>query len=117
QRAEHWLDLRRRFGGIVDYSGYEDALRFAWQRQLHLFEVPFYYIEYGIAQLGALQVWRNAAKDRTAAVRAYRDALALGGSRTLPALFEAAGAKFDFSYNTLAPLIDFVREELAKLPE
>ena len=117
QRADHWLALRRRFGGIVDYRGYEDALRFAWQRQLHLFEVPFYYIEYGIAQLGALQVWRNAAWDRAAAVAKYRRALALGGSRPLPALFEAAGAKFDFSYDTLAPLIDHLREELAKLPD
>ena len=116
QRRAHWLELRERFGGIVDYTGYEEALAYGWQRQLHLFEVPFYYIEYGIAQLGALQVWHNATADRAEGIRQYQQALALGGSRPLPGLFAAAGAKFDFSYNTLAPLIELVRRELAKLP-
>jgi len=116
QRREHWLALRRRFGGIADYSGYEEALAYGWQRQLHLFEVPFYYIEYGIAKLGALQVWRNALEDHGAAVRRYRQALALGGSRPLPELFAAAGAAFDFSEGTLAPLIELVQQELDKLP-
>jgi oligoendopeptidase F len=117
QRRTHWLELRERFGGIADYSGYEDALSFAWHRQLHLFEVPFYYIEYGIAKLGALQVWRNAAADRQEATHAYRRALALGGSQPLPDLFEAAGAKFDFSYDTVAPLVDMLMVELDKLPQ
>lgn len=116
QRRSEWLALRDRFGGNVDYSGYEDALAYAWQRQLHLFEVPFYYIEYGIAKLGALQVWRNAMQDRKAATTKYRQALALGGSRPLPELFEAAGAKFDFSYDTLAPLMGLIQQELDKLP-
>ena len=78
-----------RFGGIVDWSGYEDVRSNSWHRQLHIFLYPFYYIEYGIAQLGALQVWRRSLDDRKAAVDAYRSALALGGSRPLPALFEA----------------------------
>jgi oligoendopeptidase F len=116
ERRAHWLALRDRFGGIVDYSGYEDALALNWQRQLHLFEVPFYYIEYGIAKLGALQVWRNATTDRKQATNLYRQALSLGGSRPLPKLFEAAGAKFDFSHDTMAPLIDLITSELANLP-
>lgn len=116
-RKQHWLEVHNRFGGITDYSGYEDALAWSWQRQLHLYEVPFYYVEYGIAKLGALQVWANAMRDRATATRKYRQALALGGTRTLPELFETAGAKFDFSYETLAPLMNLVQSELAKLPE
>lgn len=116
ERKAEWLALHQRFGGIADYRGYETALAFAWQKQVHLYQVPLYYIEYGIAKLGALQVWRNAMKDKKAAIRAYRAGLALGGSRPLPELFAAAGAKFDFSYDTLAPLMELVQKELAKLP-
>jgi len=115
-RRTYWLQLRKLFGGLADYSGYEDALAFAWQRQLHLFEVPFYYIEYGIAKLGALQIWRNAMNDRVKATKQYRAALALGGSRPLPELFAAAGATFDFSEKTVGPLIELVQHELQKLP-
>jgi oligoendopeptidase F len=118
ERSAAWLDLQRRFDTGVDYSGYEDAERYMWQQQLHLYEVPFYYIEYAIAQLGALQVWRNASKHGAAtAVRQYRQALALGGSRPLPELFAVAGARFDFSYDTMAPLIDNVLDELARLED
>lgn len=116
ERRAHWLELHQRFGGLADFSGFEDALAYGWQRQLHLFEVPFYYIEYGIAKLGALQVWQRALTDRAEAVGRYRDALSLGGSRPLPELFEAAGARWDFSYDTIAPLMDLVRAELATLP-
>lgn len=116
ERRAHWLSLVDRFGGIADYSGYEEARAFGWQRQLHLFEVPFYYIEYGIAKLGALQVWRNAMDDREGAVRRYREALALGGSKPLPELFETAGAAFDFSEKTVGPLVELVGRELEKLP-
>lgn len=115
-RKDQWLSLHQRFGGIADFGGYENALAFRWHKQLHLFEVPFYYIEYAIAQLGALQVWRNSKSDYAGAVSQYRKALALGGSRPLPELFESAGAKFDFSYDTLAPLIEMIQEELGKLP-
>lgn len=115
-RRREWLRLHDRFGGIADYTGYERALAYSWQRQLHLFEVPFYYIEYGIAQLGALQVWRNARAEFPSAVERYRNALALGGSRPLPELFSAAGATFDFSEPTLAPLMNLVRRELEQLP-
>ena len=116
QRRAHWLELRERFGGDMDFTGYEEALALSWQRQLHLFTAPFYYIEYGIAKLGALQVWRNAKTDRARATSAYTNALALGGSRPLPELFSAAGAKLDFSHETLAPLIELLQAELQKLP-
>ncbi len=117
ERRDHWLSLHARFGGDEDYSGYEERLDNSWHRQLHLFEAPFYYIEYGIAQLGALQVWQNAKRDRQGALDAYRAALALGGSRPLPQLFEAAGIKFDFSIDTLGPLMDALGESLATLGE
>jgi oligoendopeptidase F len=102
QREEQWLELHRRFGGIESWEGYEDALRSAWQRQLHLFLHPFYYIEYGIAQLGALGVWLRAQKNQTEAVKAYRRALAFGGSKPLPELFQAAGLSFDFGPRAVA---------------
>jgi oligoendopeptidase F len=114
ERSRAWLDLHQRFGGIEDWSGYEEAQCFTWHRQLHLFQVPFYYIEYGIAELGALQVWLAAKKDTAAALRAYRAGLSLGGSRRLPELFSAAGIKFDMSAATLKPLIEMVRGELER---
>ena len=117
QRRDKWLELHDRFGGLEDYTDHEPVLASGWQRQLHLFEVPFYYIEYGIAQLGALQVWRNARQNRGRAVGAYRQALTLGGSRPLPELFEAAGIRFDFSSDTLAPLMELVRQELKELQD
>ncbi len=87
----------------------------SWHRQLHIFLYPFYYIEYGIAQLGALQLWARSLTDRAGAVAAYRTALALGGARPLPELFAAAGAKFDFSRETIGPLMGAIGRELAKL--
>lgn len=117
QRRDHWLSLRERFGGTEDYSEYETVLARQWQRQLHLFEVPFYYIEYGIAQLGALQVWLNAKRNHVQALDDYRTALALGGSRPLPELFEAAGIKWDFSVDTLEPLMAALQNELNALDD
>jgi len=117
ERKSTWLELQERFGAGVDYTGYDEAESYLWQQQLHLYEVPFYYIEYAIAQLGALQIWRNARRDKGSAIRNYRAALALGGSRPLPELFETAGAKLDFSYETMAPLIEAVQEELDQLKD
>ena len=114
-RAAAWLGIMDRFGGVVDWSGYEQARACLWHRQLHIFLDPFYYVEYGIAQLGALQVWANSKQDRVGALRAYQRGLALGGSRPLPRLFEAAGCRFEFTAKTIRPLIQLVREELAKL--
>ncbi len=95
-REKSWLDLRKRFGGGENWEGYEEVQRTYWQRQGHLFTAPFYYIEYGIAQLGALGVWTRYREDSKAAVAAYERALGLGGSKTLPELFQAAGLPFDF---------------------
>lgn len=117
ERTKAWLDLQNRFGGIEDWSGYEAAKGAMWHRQLHLFSVPFYYIEYGIAQVGALQLWQNAKKDPKKALAQYKAAQALGGSRPLPELWQAAGLKFDFSEATLRPLIEAVQAELVRLPE
>jgi oligoendopeptidase F len=99
----------------MDVSGLEDYRRFAWQRQLHLFEVPFYYIEYGIAQLGAIGLWKQFKEDKDKAVHNYLNALKLGGTRTLPELFEAAGLQFNFSPDYISELMLFVQRELEKI--
>jgi oligoendopeptidase F len=117
ERTAAWLELMARFSGDVDWRGYEAARANLWHRQLHIFLHPFYYIEYGIAQLGALEVWANSRRDPAAALRDYQQALALGGSRPLPELFAAAGCRFKFSRETMAPLVKLVREELEKLGE
>src|SRR5262249_46092817 len=98
QRREAWTALMHRLSSRqVDWSGFEDAYQHRWQRQLHLFHVPFYYIEYGIAQLGALQVWFNYRKDPKRALTQLLTAFKLGNTRPMPQLFTAAGIKFDFS--------------------
>jgi oligoendopeptidase F len=116
QRRDEWIRLLDRFGGSIDWSGHETARSTLWQRQLHLFHAPFYYIEYGIAQLGALQLWMKAKQDPRAVLANYRAALALGGTRPLPELFAAAGIQFDLSSKTLGPLMKAMGEELADLP-
>jgi oligoendopeptidase F len=114
-RRKAWLGLMDRFGGDVDWSGLENARANLWHRQLHIFLHPFYYIEYGIAQLGALQVWANSKQDKPRALNDYKKSLALGGSRPLPELFSAAGCQFEFSAKTIQPLAKVLREELGKL--
>ncbi len=114
-RRAAWEALLDRFGGIVDWTGHEPARASSWHRQLHIFLYPFYYIEYGIAQLGALGVWRRSLTDRSGAVAAYRRALSLGGSRPLPALFQAAGIPFEFHRSTITPLMEALRTELDTL--
>jgi oligoendopeptidase F len=114
-RRSAWNELLDRFGGTVDWSGHEEARSNGWHRQLHIFLYPFYYIEYGIAQLGALQIWRRSLIDRKAAVADYRKALAIGGARPLPELFAAAGAKFEFSEASLGPLMEAIGKELDHL--
>ncbi len=96
ERHKVWVEIFRRFGGLEDWTGYEEVLEHEWHRQLHLFLAPFYYIEYGIAQLGALELWRRSREDRAQALEGYVRALSLGGSRPLPELFAAAGLAFDF---------------------
>jgi oligoendopeptidase F len=115
ERRKAWLRLMDRFGGDVDWSGFEDARANLWHRQLHIFLHPFYYIEYGIAQLGALQVWANSKQNKAKALGDYKKSLALGGSRPLPELFSAAGCRFEFSAKTIQPLAKVLKEELGKL--
>ena len=114
-RRAAWRGLIERFGGDVDWSGLEDARDHSWHRQLHIFLYPFYYIEYGIAQLGALQLWKRSLTDRAGAVGSYRKALSIGGARPLPQLFEAAGAHFAFDVPTIAPLMEAIGQELSRL--
>ncbi|MGP8197972.1 MAG: M3 family oligoendopeptidase [Limisphaerales bacterium] len=114
-RQKAWVDLMDRFGGDVDWTGYQKARTNLWHRQLHIIIHPFYYVEYGIAQLGALQVWANSKKNKTQALKKYRRALSLGGSRPLPELFQAAGCYFDFSRKTVKPLIKRLSAALAVL--
>ena len=116
ERTKVWVSLLDRFGGAVDWSGYEPIRESMWQRQLHLFHAPFYYIEYGIAQLGALQLWMKSREDTRRALSNYRAALQLGGTRPLPELFSAAGIRFDFSEKTLQPLMRAIGDELETLP-
>jgi oligoendopeptidase F len=115
ERRAAWEKLMDRFGGDVDWGGYEEARGYMWHRQLHIFLHPFYYVEYGIAQLGALQVWANSKRNKAQALADYKKGLALGGSRPLPELFSAAGCRFEFSQATMKPLVNLVRTELDKL--
>ncbi len=118
ERDTHWLKLCTDYGtGLTDWTGYEDQLATSWQRQMHLFEVPFYYIEYGIAQLGALGVWKNSLGDFRKTIEQYKDALRLGYTRSIPEIYATAGIKFDFTSDYLKELAQFVREELQKLKQ
>jgi oligoendopeptidase F len=115
-RDAKWLELRARFEGDgVYWHGLERERVARWYQQPHFFSSPFYYIEYGIAQLGALQVWRNSLKDPKEAVRMYRAALALGATRPLPELFKTAGARLIFDSAGMSELIEVVEQEIAKL--
>lgn len=102
---------------VTDWSGLEHFRAYNWQRQLHIFEVPFYYIEYGLAQLGAIAIWRNYKNNPEKALSRYKQALSLGYTRTIPEIYRAAGIKFDFSPAYIQSLADFVKEELRKLAE
>ena len=115
ERAAAWLELMDRFGGDINWVGYESARAHLWHRQLHIFLHPFYYVEYGIAQLGALQVWANSKRDKAKALADYKNSLALGGSRPLPELFSAAGCPLRFDAAAIRPLIKLAQDELKKL--
>lgn len=114
-RDRQWLAIRAQFESGVDWSGLERERVARWYRQLHIFELPFYYIEYGIAQLGALQVFRNAVTDAPGAVAAYKRFLSLGGTVTLPELYRAAGVELVFNADTMQELVDFVEERIEAL--
>jgi oligoendopeptidase F len=115
ERKQKWMEILEEFSShSVDWSGLEEIREYGWQKQLHLFEVPFYYIEYGIAQLGALGLWMQYKRNKDKALQNYIQALSLGGTRTLPELYQAAGLKFDFAKDQIKQLMDFVGEEMEK---
>ncbi len=110
-----WVQLWERFMPDVDWSGLEQEKRTGWQRKSHIFDEPLYYIEYGLAQLGAVQVWQNSLKDQAGAVAAYRKALSLGTSVTLPQLYSTAGASFSFDGNILRQSVDLILDTVSNL--
>jgi oligoendopeptidase F len=116
ERSEAWMNILNTFSSSsIDYSGLMPYRNISWQRQLHLFEVPFYYIEYGIAQLGALGMWKQFRENKQQAIINYTNALSLGGTKTLPELYKAAGLTLDFSPERIRELMDMVSAELTAL--
>jgi oligoendopeptidase F len=115
ERDAMWLEVRARFEPDVDYSNLEPERVARWYRQSHIHTAPFYYIEYGIAQLAALQVWHQSRRDPAAALRRYKAALALGGTRSLPELYATAGASLVFDAADMAPLVVEVEQRIAEL--
>ncbi len=116
ERTDKWMEILEEFStNTVEFTGLEEYRKIAWQRQLHLFEVPFYYIEYGIAQLGAIGLWKQFKRSKEQALLNYINALSLGGTKTLPGLYEAAGLKFDLSPDHIQSLMEFVNEEYNRI--
>ena len=115
-RRKAWTDIYERFGaGFADWSEHPEAEANLWQKQLHIFEVPFYYIEYGMAQLGAIAVWKNYKQNPEKGLQQYLDALKLGYTKTIKEIYETAGIKFDFSAAYVKELAEFVKGEMDKL--
>ncbi len=116
QRREAWVQIFKPFGlNFADWTGYEEVLENLWQKQLHIFEVPFYYIEYAIAQLGAIAVWKNYRENPSEGLEKYKAALKLGYTKTIREIYETAGIKFDFSTEYVKQLAEFVQSELDAL--
>lgn len=116
ERSKAWLEIYEPFGaGFADWSDYPEAEANLWQKQLHIFEVPFYYIEYGMAQLGAIAVWKNYKENPERGLQQYLDALKLGYTKTIKEIYETAGIKFDFSAAYVKELAAFVKAEMEKL--
>ncbi|QNL50012.1 M3 family oligoendopeptidase [Olivibacter sp. SDN3] len=113
QRNQAWNQLFNQFGeNFADWTGEEEAKAYLWQKQLHIYEVPFYYIEYGMAQLGAIAIWRNYKENREKGLKQYMEALKLGYTKTIPEIYETAGIEFNFSQAYVKELIDFTKQEL-----
>lgn len=114
ERKTYWVQLSKEFGtGMVNWYDYEDIQAYSWQKQLHLYEVPFYYIEYGMAQLGALAVWKNYIADKPTALAQYKAALSLGYTKTIGDIYKTAGIEFNFTAPYIKQLMEFVKDELA----
>ena len=114
-RDAKWLELRARYEPEVDYSGLETERLTRWYRQSHIHTAPFYYIEYGLAQLAALQVWRRARRNTAEALAGYKAALSLGGTKTLPEIYATAGASLVFDAETMRDLATAVEERIEEL--
>lgn len=113
ERRAKWLELSARFGtGMVDYAGFENALAYSWHKQLHIFEIPFYYIEYGFAQLGAIGMWKQYTENRSTGLESYKKALKLGYTQSIPKVYEAAGLSFGFSDSYVKSLFDFLQSAI-----
>jgi oligoendopeptidase F len=116
ERNAAWMNCHQRFSGnAVDWSGLDDFRENIWQKQLHIYEVPFYYIEYGFAQLGAIAMWKNYQQDPKGTIGKYIDALKMGYTASIGEIYERAGIRFDFSEDYVRELSDFVRDEWKKL--
>ena len=116
QRKEKWLDISAELGNqIIDWEGNENTHANLWQKQLHLYEVPFYYVEYGMAQLGAIAMWRSYKQLGEQGLDNYMNALKLGYTKKIGEIYETAGIKFDFSASYVKELADFIKDELEKL--
>jgi oligoendopeptidase F len=113
--SAHWDTLWQKFIPAVDYSGFESYRASGWQRKQHIFNAPFYYVEYGLAQLGAQQVWQRSLAAPAKALRQYREALSLGGTVALPELFRIAGGKLSFDKQTLKDAVEFASAQIRKL--
>jgi oligoendopeptidase F len=111
----YWSTIWKRFIPWIDWSSLDEELMTGWQRKLHIHTVPFYYIEYGLAQLGAVQVWGNSLRNQPAAVASYRKALSLGGTVSLPSLYSTAGAVFSFDPETLKSAADLLMDKIGGL--
>ena len=112
EREEYFASLMKRFNGGLDWTGLDEQERNSWMFQLHIFDAPFYYIEYGIAQLGALAIYKNYREDKKQAIRQYQEMLSLGYTKPIDQLYEVAGIKFDFSAPYISELVSFVRNEM-----
>jgi len=116
ERTQAWLQIFEKFGAnFADWSNHKEAEANLWQKQLHIFEVPFYYIEYGMAQLGAIAVWKNYKENPEKGLQQYIEALKLGYTKTIKEIYETAGIKFDFSAEYVKELADFVKAEIDNL--
>ena len=116
ERKNKWLSLCKEYGtGLIDWSKNEDILATSWQRQLHIFEVPFYYIEYGIAQLGAVSIWKNFIENNEKAIEQYKNALRLGYTKSITEIYKEANVKFDFTINHIKELSSFLEKEIEKI--
>ena len=110
-----WAELIDIYMPGIDWDGYPEVKMTGWHRKLHIHQLPFYYIEYGLAALGAFQIWENAHKDQDKALQQYRQALALGGTVSLPELYRAAGANLSFDADTLGSTVQLIEKTLAEL--